>query len=204
SGGGGGAGVDMRRAGRAEGTERRELLGEALPRAVIRDLGGIPAAPQAGRSAPEFRRKLESAAGAANGPLWDADAVRAYFEAAFYSPIDTDRWKFAEMTESRGTDARLRELVQGSWMVPPNPRGDTRGAGVVLQHMNDRYQRAPSAAPSCFAEIRALARWLDSRPRHRWEMAIYSRYQLWDPRAAEDLYRSLDRILGDGDREWKA
>ena len=198
-------GLDIDLPRQAEVSERKALLNEALPRAVIRDLGGAAKPPEAAfLHAVEFRRRLEVAAGAARGPLWDADAVRAYFEAAFYSAIDTDRWKFEEMTESRGTDARLRELVQGTWTVPPNPRGDTRGAGVVLQHMNDRYQTAPSPAPRCFVEIRALVRWLDSRPRHRWELASYTRYQLWDPRAAEDLYRSLDRILGDGSREWKA
>jgi hypothetical protein len=198
-------GLEIELPGQVEVTERRNLLGEALPRAVLRELARMPSATPPGfESRSEFDTRLKGAVDAAKGALWDGAALKAYYEAAHYAPFETDRWPPWTITATTGIGATLKELSREDRTIPPDPKGDTRGAAVVVQRMRDRYQKAPPAAPQAFVEIRALVPWLDSRPAHRSVLAHYSSRHLQDSRAAEDLYRSLAQVLGDGSRKAKA
>jgi len=174
----------------------------ALPRAVVRELSRLPAAPTApNEPSEEFWQSLRRAADAATGPLWDGTALSHYYEAAYYSSAGDDHspWVFP------GADERVSALNE-FWkdQVAPDPHGDTRGAGLVERWVRRRYNNAPPNDQKAFGEIRALVRWLDTRPSHRASLARYGRNNLEDPRLADQLYRSLDATLSDTSRRAKA
>ncbi len=199
-------GLEIELPNQVEVTDKRVLLSEALPRAVLRELSRMPVSVPAGFEAvSEFDVALEGAADAARGALWDGPAVRAYYEAADFAPFETGfLWPTWMMTADAGTGAILRDLSRDDRTVAPDPRGDTRGAAVLILQMRNRYQRAPPATPQRLVEIRALTRWLDTRPSHRFELAGRSGFDLQDPRAAEDFYRSVLQVTGEEDRRMRA
>ena len=196
-------GLDLDLPRQVEIAERDALLIDALPRAVLRELARMPSsAPPGFKSTDPFHAQLEGVVHGARGTLWDSAAVRAYYEAAYLSSLEAGRWPASLGMEASGR--RLMELLTSGNTAPPDPRGDTRGAPLLLQRIHERYSRQPPDVLQMFVEIRALVPWLDSRPRYRTELAGFSRYQLSDPGAAEDLYRSLVEVLGDVSRRPKA
>jgi hypothetical protein len=198
-------GLDIDLPAQVEVSQKRDLLGEALPRAVLRELSRLPSTtPPQFEGVNQFQTALKGAAEAARGSLWDGTAVKAYYQAAHYAPLIVERWPPLAIAPTPGMGERLVELSQPYLMMPPDPRGDTRGAPLVTQRMHKQFQTAPPAFTQMYAEIRALVRWLDTRPKDRFELADFSRYSLQDPRAAEVLFRSLMGVLGEGDRKIRA
>jgi tetratricopeptide (TPR) repeat protein len=197
-------GLEIELPAQVEVTETGYRIAEALPRAVARELTHLPSSPANVELVSQFETSLKEAVDAARGPLWDGAAVEAYYQAAHYAALKVDRWPPWTIQATSSTGKKLIELSRRDRTKAPDARGDTTGAPLLVRGMHERYQQAPPAAPQMFVEIRALMPWLDARPIHRFELAGLSRYQLQDPRAAEDLYRSLSNVLGEGSRKIRA
>ncbi|HKD19083.1 MAG TPA: hypothetical protein VKG23_14615, partial [Thermoanaerobaculia bacterium] len=188
-----------------EVTEVRERIVYALPRAVLRELSRVPHLASPGfEGVDEFRTALKSAAESARGPLWDAAALTAYYEAAHYAPLALESWPLPAVAPTPGLGAHLARLIHSVGGIAPDPKGDTRGAALLVRGIQEQLQHAPPGFEQTYAEIRALVRWLDSRPKDRFTLADRARYSIQDPRLAEALFRSLSETAGDGDRRLRA
>jgi tetratricopeptide (TPR) repeat protein len=196
-----GTGLDIDLPKQVEVSALKEVLIDALPRAVIRDLSKGAKPPEGFEAVSELQTKLKGAVDSARGSLWDEPVVRAYYEAAYYSPLGEDRWPPWAGT---GTGTRLMRLAMPESPIAPKPDGDTRGVALLLKGLHRRYQYAPPQTVDAQKEIRAIVPWIDARPAHRSELASFMRWQILDPGASEELYRSLDAVLGDGNPSRKA
>jgi hypothetical protein len=176
-----------------------ELL-KALPRAIVRELARLPnSMPPNFEANLEFASNLKRASAAADGPLWDGAAIGAYYEAAYYSSMGEG---YSPQLYA-GAGGQIAYISNEFWRTraAPDPRGDPRGSGLVLRWVRWRFQEDPPGDLQAFAEMRALMRWLDTRPTHRAALARLSQFQLDDARQAEDLYRAVQRSMRDADRK---
>lgn len=185
--------------------DKRDLLAEALPRAVLRELaGGQTSAPGTDPTSPsDFDARLERAAAAAKGPLWDGAALAAYYEAMFHAPLSLQRENWIRWAPTLLTK-RLLELSADNAPRDSGAQADSFGAPILIERAHRKAGQGSLGYPQVVPEMRRLVRWLDARPSHRSELAEFSHYNLLDPRAAEDLHRSLIQVLGDGSGKSKA
>ncbi len=197
-----GAGLPLPK--QVEVSEKREMLAEALPRAVLRELavGQTSARDEDVASPSEFDAQLARAAAAANGPLWDGAALSAYYEAVYDAALSLERANWSRWT-TRLT-RKLLELSREDSVSDSGAQADSVGAPIFVERVRRKAKESRLGYPQVVPEIRALVRRLDARPSHRSELAYFSHYNLMDARAAEDLHRSLMQVLGDGSRKPKA
>ena len=181
----------------------REVLIDALPRGAIRELSGgqVPEADEDPNL--RFGPRLDSAAGSLHGALWDQPAMTAYYEAIFYSTLDPE---YRSDYERPSLPDRLLSRLGGQRgsMPPPPDIPDGRGIPIFAAAAGDALRPLQIGDPRASAIIRELMRRLDSRPAHRARLARLSHYTLTDPRAAEDLHRSLLLVLGDSSGQQKS
>lgn len=185
-----------------EVTEERELIAEALPREVLRELQN-PTAPEPQGSEERsfaFDSALSHASANAHGRIWDGPALEAYYSAIYLAPAVEMHGSFGIPS---GPGAKL--IAALSDKPDSTPEGDS-GAGAPLRIENlERNLRAGQIAePQIGPSIQALVRRLDSRPTHRARVAWLLHYYLLDPLASESLHRSLLQVLGDGSVKAKA
>jgi hypothetical protein len=177
-------------------------LREAVPRAVLRELAQTTAASESGdEPIAEFDRVLSAAMDARKGSVWDARALQASAEAAFYSALDIDS---ANEWPTTGTGSRLHQLVREDIPLYPAAQTGAVGGPLMIERTRRKLERAGETEYVATAEIRPLAAALDSRPANRAAMARLFALYLEDPLAAEILHRGLLEVLGDSSTTQKA
>ena len=175
---------------------------EALPRAVLRELAGMAAAPVSDEEpVADFSQMLSNAMDARKGSVWDAAALRASTEAAFYAPLEVGS---ASGWPTTGTGTRLHQLIRDDVPLPPATETGAVGGPLMVERTKRRVEKAGETEYVATAEIRPLAAALDSRPASRAAMARMFTFYLEDPRSAEILHRSLLDVLGDASTVQKA
>ncbi|MEO8189881.1 MAG: hypothetical protein ABI682_06030 [Acidobacteriota bacterium] len=172
---------------------RKELVSQALFRALTREVGGS----ESNDPRTEFDSKLLSAAGNEHGFLWDGPALTAYYQAQYFSPASLENgiWppspvgslgpKLVKLTEANS----LSELEDG---------GDGIGLPLLFDRVKQILRPLNPADKRTIPEVRFLVRRLDCRPSHRIRFAFISHYHLMDTRLAEDLHRSVLATIGEG------
>ena len=196
-------GLDLALPHQVEVSDKRELLAEALPRAVLRELAVCETERPDARpwEASEFDAKLTAAASAAKGHVWDGAILSAYYEAAYYACLEAGHWPG---WATSGVAAKLMKMLKDKRGGTPGEAGDTTGAPLLIEKTRNRITDKQPAYPRQAVEIRALVPRLDARPAHRAELAKLLHSYLFDVRAAEDLQRSIARVSGDGSRRLRA
>ena len=188
-----GTGLVLALPGQVEVSGTQWNLAEAVPRAVLRELAEPTFVPASTESLEEFDQKLSAAVAAQKGPVWDGAALRAYWEGAFYSPLDMDTWHAWPET---GAGRRLYDLLESD--APPDPKqASAIGGPLRLRRAKQRLEKAGNDETSAAVEIRKLVLAVDSRPPTRARLAELSADYLKDPLAAERLHRSLLQIVGE-------
>jgi hypothetical protein len=198
-------GVDLALPAQLEVSERKQLIDAALQKAVVAEIRS-QATPDAGpgvEEALDFDALLKEAASSVRGFLWDGPAFSAYYEAAYHGPwlrYASESYN-AELGHGSRTSQILVEL--GASGKPSRPDAEPVGMPFLIGAVS-RSMSQGASYDRLFGDIRQLVKSLDSRPGHRAALAVFSHYNLMDILAAEELHRSLLRILGDGSRKQKA
>lgn len=181
--------------------DTKEILTGLVPLAATREisLGNLP---DGAVPTDAFEAKLAADGASLHGLLWDGAVRTQYYQAEAYSAADPAFRPDTQVTYPASL-MRLLNLDRDPRKTPPR-EGDGRAVPMWIDWTADDLRSVTAADPTVTRELRSLVKRLDARPVHRACLARFSHRNLFDPRAAGDLYGSLLKVLGDGSRTLKS
>lgn len=189
--------LDLPRQVEVDGTHWN--VSQAVPRAVIRELGRPGFVPVWVESIEDFDQSLSGALKEAAGPIWDGAAFRAYFEGAFCSAVRLDNWSAWPRSAAGG---RLADLFDETSEGRPSERGVEQPpafGGPLLIESTVLDLSHPGGDERASKELRRLFARVDARPASRAPLARMAADYLPDPLLAERLHRGVVEAVGDAD-----